>query len=69
MNEEWNSVNYTAPKDGEPVLCSVKLGISFYNEVLSFDYKTREWSYNNGNKLEKERHVVGWKSVGSTYLG
>lgn len=69
MNEEWNSVDYTAPKDGEPVLCSVKHGNSFYNEVLSFNYKSREWSYNNGNKFEDDRQVVGWKSTGSTFLG
>lgn len=68
MAKEWISTKRELPEIGNTVIASIKDGNNFYSEVLILD-DDGSWSYNNGNKLEDGKNVVGWMDVPPTFLG
>lgn len=68
MATEWTSTKSDLPIVGTSVIASIKDENSFYSEFLTLE-KDGSWIYQNGNKLEENKKVVGWMDGPSTFLG
>jgi|GEM_PF-3117633 len=67
MAKEWTSIKRDLPIVGDTIIASVKDGNRFYSEFLILE-KDGSWSYQNGNKLEDSKRVVGWMDGPPTFL-
>lgn len=68
MAKDWTSMETNLPEIGISVVASIREGNSYYSEFLTLE-KDGSWSYENGNKLEDNKRVVGWMDGPPTYTG
>lgn len=56
------------PETGTSVLASIREGNNYYSEFLILE-KDVSWNYQNGNKPEDNKRVVGWMDGPQTFIG
>lgn len=67
MAKDWISTGQNLPEIGSSIIASVRDGNSYYSEFLVLE-KDGSWSYQNGQKLEETKKVVGWMDGPPTFI-